>query len=140
VALFGVTGCGKSSIVNLLADKSVADVSTGVEACTKRARWYPISLGEKTFRLWDTMGFNQAETKDMNPLSPYEQAHALLRNLQDGGVDLLVFCKQNGRLSASELNNFRLFQEFLCEGQIPVAFIITHLEFHNPMEKWWEAN
>jgi len=53
---------------------------------------------------------------------------------------LLVFCKKNGRLSPSELNNLRLFQEFLCEGQIPVAFIITHLERQNPMEKWWDAN
>ncbi|KAF8135648.1 hypothetical protein EV363DRAFT_802302 [Boletus edulis] len=137
VALFGVTGCGKSSIVNLLADKSVADVSTGVEACTKRARWYPISLGEKTFRLWDTMGFNQAETKDMNPLSPYEQAHALLRNLQDG-VDLILLCARKDGINASLRNLYWLLDSFFFGGRAQIALVLTH--FDVPHNQWWDRN
>ncbi|KAF8557992.1 hypothetical protein OG21DRAFT_1504664 [Imleria badia] len=137
VALFGVTGCGKSSIINLLADKPVANVSTGVEACTRRARWYPISLGEKKFRIWDTMGFNQAEAKDTNPLSPYEQAHALLRNLQDG-VDLILLCARKDGINASLRSLYWLLDSFFFGGRAQIALVLTH--FDAPHDQWWERN
>ena len=137
VALFGVTGCGKSSIINLLADKPVANVSTGVEACTRRARWYPISLGEKNFRLWDTMGFNQAEAKDINTLSPYEQAHALLRNLQDG-VDLVLLCARKDGINASLRNLYWLLDSFFFGGRAQIALVLTH--FDTPHDQWWDRN
>ncbi|KAH0827563.1 P-loop containing nucleoside triphosphate hydrolase protein [Lanmaoa asiatica] len=137
VALFGVTGCGKSSIINLLADSPVADVSTGVDACTRRARWYPISLGEKKFRLWDTMGFNQAEIKDINPLSPYEQAHALLRNLQDG-VDLILLCARKDGINASLRNLYWLLDSFFFGGRAQIALVLTH--FDTPHDQWWDRN
>lgn len=137
VALFGVTGCGKSSIINLLADKPVANVSTGVETCTKRARWYPISLGEKKFRLWDTMGFNQAEAKDVNPLSPYDQAHTLLRNLQDG-VDLILLCSRKDGINASLRNLYWLLDSFFFSGRAQIALVLTH--FDSPHDQWWDRN
>lgn len=137
IALFGVTGCGKSSIINLLADQPVASVSTGVEACTRRARWYPISLGEKKFRIWDTMGFNQAEAKGINPLSPYEQAHALLRNLQDG-VDLILLCARKDGINASLRNLYWLLDSFFFGGRAQIALVLTH--FDGPHDQWWERN
>jgi predicted GTPase len=137
VALFGVTGCGKSSIINLLADKPVANVSTGVEPCTTRARWYPVSLGEKKFRLWDTMGFNQAEAKGIDTLSPYEQAHALLRNLQDG-VDLVLLCARKDGINASLRNLYWLLDSFFFGGRAQIALVLTH--FDTPHDQWWERN
>ena len=137
VVLFGVTGCGKSSIINLLADEAVADVSTGVDACTKRARWYPISLGDKNFRLWDTMGFNQAEAKDTNPLSPYEQAHAVLRNLHDG-VDLILLCARKDGISPSLRNLYWLLDSFFFGGRAQIALVLTH--FDTSDDQWWDRN
>ncbi|KAG9316418.1 P-loop containing nucleoside triphosphate hydrolase protein [Chiua virens] len=137
VALFGVTGCGKSSIINLLADKPVANVSTGVEACTTRARWYPISIGDKKFRLWDTMGFNQAEVKGVNPLSPYEQAHTLLQNLEDG-VDLVVLCARKDGITASLRNIYWLLDSFFFGGRAQIALVFTH--FDTPPNDWWDRN
>ncbi|KAI9572112.1 P-loop containing nucleoside triphosphate hydrolase protein [Boletus coccyginus] len=137
VALFGVTGCGKSSVINLLADKQVANVSTGVEACTRRAQWYPISLGEKKFRLWDTMGFNQAEAKDTNTLSPFEQAHALLRNLQDG-VDLVLLCARKDGINASLRSLYWLLDSFFFGGRAQIALVLTHFDI--PDDQWWGRN
>lgn len=137
VALFGVTGCGKSSIINLLAGKPMANVSEGVEACTRRARWYPVTLGEKKFQLWDTMGFNQAEAKDINPLSPYEQAHALLRNLQEG-VDLILLCARKDGINASLRNLYWLLDSFFFSGRAQIALVLTH--FDTPHDQWWERN
>lgn len=137
VALFGVTGCGKSSIINLLADKPVANVSTGVEVCTRRAQWYPVSVREKTFRLWDTMGFNQAEAKDVNSLAPYEQAHALLQNLQEG-VDLILLCARKDGINASLRNLYWLLDSFFFRGRAQIALVLTH--FDTPDAEWWDRN
>ena len=137
VALFGATGCGKSSIINLLTDKPVANVSESVEACTRRARWFPASVGEKTFRLWDTTGFNQVKAKDVDPLSPYEQAHALLQNLQDG-VDLILLCARKDGLDASLGNLYWLLDNFFFGGRARIALVFTH--FDMPDEDWWDHN
>ncbi|KAF8550569.1 kinase-like protein, partial [Imleria badia] len=92
VVLFGTLGCGKSSIINLLADEPIAQISTGIDVhpCTKRPRWYEISIGQRRFRLWDTMGFHFAREGDVSPLLPYEQALAVLRNLTDGANLILL--------------------------------------------------
>ena len=137
--LFGESGVGKSSVINLVVGHSAAGVSSGIDSCTLGYRSYKINTGLHQFLVWDTLGFNGTQIGH-NGMA-IENAVHLIRDLRkQGGVDLLVFCKSNGRLSPSELNNFRLFQEFLCEGQIPVAFIITHIERYNSMEKWWDAN
>ena len=139
--LFGDAGAGKSSVINLIVGKSVADVSASFESCTLDFCSYEINTGLHQFLVWDTVGFNGIYNGNDVTGKALENAARLVRDLHGkGGVDLLVFCKKYGRLSPSELKSLRLFQEFLCEGQIPVAFIITHLESHNPMEKWWETN
>ncbi|KAF8549362.1 P-loop containing nucleoside triphosphate hydrolase protein, partial [Imleria badia] len=132
VVLFGTPGCGKSSIINLLADEPIAQVSMDVDPCTKRPRWYEISISERRFRLWDTMGIHLDHGGDT------ENAVGLIREVsQQGGVDLLLLCRKASWSPPSELDQYRLFKEFLCEGQVPVAVVVTHLEWYDPMEKWW---
>ena len=139
--LFGESGAGKSSIINLLVGQSVAEVSSSINSCTLDYRSYEINTGLHQFLVWDTVGLNDVHVGRSVWGKAIESAVHLIRDLhRQGGVDLLVFCKTNGRPTPSESNNLRLFQEFLCEGQIPVAFIITHLEHQNPMEKWWDVN
>lgn len=139
--LFGESGVGKSSVINLVLGENVTDVSGGVKSCTMDSCSYKIDTGRHKFLVWDTVGFNGMHIEHSVCGQAMENAVRLIRDLhKQGGVDLLVFCKKEGRLLESELNIFRLFREFLCEGQIPVAFVITHLEFQNPMEKWWGEN
>ncbi|KAG8217015.1 kinase-like domain-containing protein [Butyriboletus roseoflavus] len=103
VVLFGALGCGKSSIINLLAEEPIAQ----------------ISIGERRYRLWDTMGFRTAHGEDTSHLLPYEQAHAVLRKL---------------RMMAL----YRLINDFFYGGRAPVAFVLTH--FDMPDEQWWKHN
>ena len=133
--LFGVAGCGKSSIINLLADKLVADVSADVAPCTRSPRWYPISLGGKRFRLWDTMGFNPPEVKGINPLSPYEQAYSVLR---EGGVDLILLCSRKDRMSASLRNLYWLLETFFFCQKAKVALVLTYFDASD--DEWWDKN
>ncbi|KAF8550587.1 hypothetical protein OG21DRAFT_1499712 [Imleria badia] len=137
VVLFGVLGCGKSSIINLLADQPIAQVSTDVVPCTKRPLWYQMSIGERRFRLWDTMGFSLARGRDTSPLLPYEQAHAVLRNITDG-VDLILLCVRKDAIFASLGNLYRLINDFFYGGRAPIAIVVT--QFDTPDEGWWARN
>ncbi|KIJ05543.1 hypothetical protein PAXINDRAFT_93341, partial [Paxillus involutus ATCC 200175] len=66
----------------------------------------------------------------------------LIRSLRSaGGVDLLIFCIRGGRLSATLQHNYRLFSEFLCQNQVPIALVVTNLEREQwRMEDWWDQN
>ncbi|KAF8547376.1 hypothetical protein OG21DRAFT_1517415 [Imleria badia] len=133
VVLFGALGCGKSSIINLLADKPIARVSTDVDPCTKRPQRYEISIGERRFRLWDTMGFCLAR-RETSPLLPYNQAHALLRNLADG-VNLILLCACKDEIFTPLGGLYRLINDFFYGGRAPIAFVVT--QFDTPDEGWW---
>ena len=135
--LFGAVGCGKSSIVNLLSEESVAHVSADVEPCTKRPRWYQISIGDRRVRLWDTTGFRPAHGGDTSHLLPYEQAHAVLRNLPDG-VNLILLCARKDGISPSLGRLYWLINDFFYGGRAPIVFVVTH--FDTPDEQWWERN
>ncbi|KAF9222603.1 hypothetical protein BS17DRAFT_767794 [Gyrodon lividus] len=138
VVLFGEIGSGKSSVINLLTGKPVAQVSPCADACTMLPRWYPISLGEKKFRLWDTMGFNQPQETDVNRLAPYEQAHALLRTFQDG-VDLLLLCTRKDAINASFRRIYWLVNNFFFDGRARIVLVMTHFD-GTAEEGWWERN
>ncbi|KAF8124532.1 hypothetical protein EV363DRAFT_1177958, partial [Boletus edulis] len=141
VVLFGRAGDGKSSVVNLVAGRPVAQVSSDIDACTPYSSSYSIDTSTKQFLVWDTMGFNSVRDGHDMTRQAVLNAVQLIRELTAGsGVDLLVFVKNCGELTPSELNCYRFFEEFLCEGQVPVAVVITHLEGHEVMEGWWETN
>ena len=107
-----------------------------MEPCTKRPRCYQISIGERRFRLWDTTGFRLPRGGEINPLLPYEQAHAVLRNLADS-VHLILLCaRKDGITSLGNL--YRLINDFFFGGRAPIAIVVTH--FDHPEQNWWERN
>ena len=107
-----------------------------MEPCTKRPQCYRISIGERRFRLWDTTGFRLPRGGTISPLLPYEQAHALLRNLP-GGVHLILLCaRKDGIVSLGSL--YRLINDFFFGSRAPIAIVVTH--FDHPEQNWWERN
>ncbi|KAF8549372.1 hypothetical protein OG21DRAFT_605171 [Imleria badia] len=139
VVLFGALGCGKSSIINLLADSDepIAQVSMDVHPCTKRPRWYEISISQRRFRLWDTMGSHFAREGDASPLLPSEQALAVLRNLTDG-ANLILLCASKEEITALVGDLYWMIKDFFYRGRAPIALVVT--QFDTPDEGWWERN
>ena len=143
IILFGETGVGKSSLVNLIAGKEVAQTSGDSDACTMTYRPYSFQVHGISYTIWDTRGFDEADTtmKAKGYLAAVEQAYKLIQDLTAaGGVDLLVLCHREGRITATTRSNYRLFYEVLCESNVPIALAITFLERHARMEDWWEQN
>lgn len=142
VILFGETGVGKSSVINLMAGEDVALTSSNLKGCTLEATEYSFTLpGELSLRIYDTVGLNEAGMDGNTFFSAIEKAHKLITSLHDaGGVDLLLLCIRGGRITATTQRNYRLFFEFLCEKKVPLAFVVTNLENEDVMEAWWERN
>jgi hypothetical protein len=49
----------------------------------------------------------------------------LLKSLE-GGVSLLVFVMEKGRIKKSLDENYKLFVDAICMKKVPVALMITH--------------
>ncbi|KAF8836419.1 hypothetical protein BDN67DRAFT_332536 [Paxillus ammoniavirescens] len=141
VVIFGETGAGKSSLVNLIMGTKVAEISYGADGCTLESTLYETDAMGYPLRIYDTVGLNEPYLGAEQYLTAIEKAHRLVTALNDaGGVHLLVFCVRGGRITATTQHNYRLFYEFLCCRLVPVALVITNLESETPMESWWQRN
>ena len=141
VILFGETGVGKSSLVNLLAGWHVADVSPDSVACTLASTEYQFQLGAATIRLWDTVGLEEPERGTNGYTGAIEQATQLIQRLNaSGGISLFLFCVRGNRVTTTMQSNYRLFYEVLGKKQVPIALAVTHLERELVMEEWWQRN
>ena len=126
-----------------MAGREVAAVSADTEGCTLEATEYSFTLSnpEMSLRIFDTVGLEEPEMGVNTFLGAIEKAHQLITTLHNnGGIDLLLFCVRGGRLTNTMQRNYRLFFEFLCDKQVPLAIIVTHLEQEGVMENWWARN
>lgn len=142
VVLFGETGVGKSSLINLMAGKEVAKVSPDADACTLDSEEYGFEIGPTRIRMWDTVGLEEPDTiSEDRCFTAIEKAIQLIKSLSAaGGINLLLFCIRANRITVTIQNNYRLFYEVLGRKEVPVALVVTHLEREQQMEDWWPRN
>ncbi|KAI6127662.1 P-loop containing nucleoside triphosphate hydrolase protein [Pisolithus croceorrhizus] len=141
VILFGQTGVGKSSVVNLIAGRPVAEVSPDAQVCTMSSTEYRFVVGMHDFRIWDTAGLEEATIGFNAYVDAVLKALQLIRRVAAaGGVNLLLFCIQGSRVTKTVQSNYRLFYEILCESKVPIGLVITNLEREQDMEDWWTRN
>ncbi|KAG1720689.1 P-loop containing nucleoside triphosphate hydrolase protein [Suillus paluster] len=141
ILIFGETGVGKSSLVNLMAGEAVAPTSPDVGRCTMHSQDYTVEFGGESYKVFDTVGLEEPQLGIKQYLYSVENASKLIQNLdRRGGIDLLLFCVRAGRLTTTVKRNYRLFHEFLCEKKVPIVVVITNLEREESMEDWWKRN
>ncbi|KIM81804.1 hypothetical protein PILCRDRAFT_97629 [Piloderma croceum F 1598] len=138
VVIFGETGVGKSSLVNMIAGKDVAEHANKAEGCTFQSKSYPVQINGQSIALWDTAGLNEGHKGKVAAKDAIVNLCCLLRGLKDG-VSLLVYCVR-GRIKETTAKNYMMFYEGVCQLKVPILLVAIGLEEQDPMEGWWTEN
>ncbi|KAJ8582483.1 hypothetical protein M405DRAFT_562255 [Rhizopogon salebrosus TDB-379] len=142
IVIFGETGAGKSSVINLMAGRQVARTAPDSHRCTLQWTEYTITLNDGTrYQVFDTVGLEEPRLDSGEYLTAITNAHSLINALKErGGIDLLLFCVRGGRVMATMQSNYRLFFEFFCQEKVPLLLVVTNLEREERMEDWYTRN
>ncbi|EIW86121.1 hypothetical protein CONPUDRAFT_94404 [Coniophora puteana RWD-64-598 SS2] len=139
IILFGETGAGKSSIVNMLSGKTVAKTSNTANGCTPRWSCYRISIGGKAHYVYDTVGLNEGDGGTIPNDDAIVQLYQLLTGLEDG-ISLIIFVMRGPRMKDASCKNWTLFHDMLCQQRVNASLIVTGLEQEDNMDDWWPEN
>ncbi|KAG6916831.1 hypothetical protein DXG01_005216 [Tephrocybe rancida] len=141
ILVFGETGVGKSSVINMLAGPpyDAAKVSGDALGYTFGNISHTITIDGTRIVAWDTAGLNEGDHGTVSPEKALDNLQSLLANLGDG-LSLLVYCVRGTRLSSVMKTNYDIFVKDICQGKVPVVLVVTGCENETPMDSWWEAN
>lgn len=136
IVLVGEIGVGKSSLINLIAGETVAEVSSDTIACTRITAQYTLEEKGRIFRLHDTPGLVDPQMGDKPFVDPIDTIQQLIRTLGNGsGPDLILFCVDNTKPTAAFKRNYCIFYKFICGSKVPFALAVTKLE--EGADQWW---
>ncbi|KAK7472063.1 hypothetical protein VKT23_000177 [Stygiomarasmius scandens] len=141
VILFGSTGCGKSSIVNMLLDpyQTQAETSSSAKGCTFRSEPYDVLISDVWYRIFDTAGLDEGSEGAIMSSDALVNLYKLLDELPDG-ISLLAFVMRGPRITKQAQKNVSIFYEGVCEKSVPIVIIVTGMEDEEPMDAWWMRN
>jgi len=140
VIIFGESGVGKSSIINMLMGEPVAAVSNQAVGCTYASNKFRATIVGKEVMLYDTAGLNEAEAGTVSPEQAIQNLRSLVKDLKT--VNLLVYCIRGTRFRKIVADNYKIFCNTICGGdrKVPVVLVITGLENEENMDDWWKDN
>ncbi|KAG1742192.1 P-loop containing nucleoside triphosphate hydrolase protein [Suillus lakei] len=143
VVIFGETGAGKSSLINLVAGKQTALTSCDSMGCTTETNAYDVSIQNKTLnvKLIDTVGLGEGPEGAV----PDKEARGILKKLlrdlmKKTDIHLLMYCVRGVRATKALCRNYDLIRSEVKE-RVPIVLVATALEDQAPeMEEWWRKN
>jgi len=143
IILFGETGHGKSSVVNLLAfrEDKLAAVSDSANGVTFQNQCYVRQIDDNKVHIFDTVGLGEATYGTVSNESAIQQLYTLMRSLATG-VDLLVFVIRGPRITGMMQQNYKVFYEIFCQKKVPIMLVVTHMEHmdDNEQNAWLGTN
>ncbi|KZP12921.1 P-loop containing nucleoside triphosphate hydrolase protein [Athelia psychrophila] len=137
IILFGESGVGKSSLVNMIAGRDCAKTSDDATGCTFASIPYNVDLPGHRLRIWDTAGLNQGAQARTDFKTAVGNIYTLTRKLE--GVNLLVYCIRPSRITDNMVRNYNMFRAF-CSGKVDIVLVITAMENSLDEGAWWTKN
>ncbi|KAK7451204.1 hypothetical protein VKT23_012536 [Stygiomarasmius scandens] len=139
VIVFGETGAGKSSIINMLDGDQDAEVGSGASGVTFSNKCYQKSIQGMSFQVFDTVGLNEGPAGRVPASDAVAALYQLISKL-DSGVNLLVYVMRAPRITSTAQKNYEMFFEVFCQKQVPIVIVVTGLENEEDMDGWWTEN
>ncbi|KAG2131415.1 uncharacterized protein EDB93DRAFT_1311603 [Suillus bovinus] len=143
VVVFGETGAGKSSLINLVAGRQTARISCDAMGCTTETDVYDVLIQNETLKvkLFDTVGLGEGPEGTVPDKDARRVLKKLIRSLlKQTGIHLLMYCVRGVRATKALCRNYDLIYSEVKE-RIPVVLVATSLEDKGPeMEQWWRDN
>ncbi|KAG2131411.1 P-loop containing nucleoside triphosphate hydrolase protein [Suillus bovinus] len=145
IVIFGETGAGKSSLVNLITRTQSAPTSSDAMGCTTKTTVYEhdIVLQNKilNIKLFDTAGLDEGSEGTVPDKEAQKVLKKLLQTLMEqDGIHLLMYCVQGTRESLALRRNYMSLYSKVKE-KVPIVIVVTRLENQEPdMEEWWRKN
>jgi GTP-binding protein EngB required for normal cell division len=136
VVIFGESGSGKSSIVNMLAGKEVVVVNAGASGTNFQHKGCAIMIGDKTVNVYDTSGLELHESGVVVTEDTWRELIKFLHDL--GEINLLIFVIRF-RLTERTIENYYALRSVFGESKVPMVVAITGQEFRDSNE-WWSEN
>lgn len=142
VIVFGESGVGKSSIINLVTGSQVAKTSPDAAACTTRTQSYDVVINEKKYKLWDTTGLDGGTFGLFRAAIAERNLKKFLRNLLKGNEPpLLIYCVRASRATRALVRHYQSVRSATRESAVPMVIVVTGLEnARGDMENWWQRN
>jgi hypothetical protein len=137
--VFGESGVGKSSVINMIAGKHITQTSSDAVGCTFRYQCYQVLLDGLNVNLWDTVGLDEGTEGTVPARQAENSLKAVLCQITRwNGIDLLLYCVRGTRVRQALLRNYNIFYAAVCRKKVPVALVVTGLEnYEGDMEAWW---
>ena len=135
--IFGESGVGKSSIVNMLFDENKAVTSDAAIGCTFQHEKYSMVHEGSVLQIFDTVGLSEADKGLVKGTEAISNLVQLLDSLGEG-INVVIHCIRKGTILQSSQNNYSIFVEGMCKNKVPVILAVTGCEQDDPMNKWWE--
>lgn len=148
IAIVGLTGVGKSTLVNVLTGSNRANVTNDAKPCTAQPDRYDVEMEGTRYTLWDTRGLNEAS--EQGAMGPVAWFRSLLRNTPDADrklreflrgknpkISLILFCieAEKIRVDAQWKNYDKIYTKF-CKRKAKVAVVVTRMDGNTKKTDW----
>lgn len=149
IVIFGEAGSGKSSIINTIAQKQVAETSNDAVGCTLKPKRYTVDVSGHKFALFDTAGLNEGSKGKVPDKQAKKQLKRLLKERmrhkspESDGIDLLVYCvrRRNTISLPTILDAYNTVYSGTCrKKKVPIVVVVTGFESDTHTESWWDAH
>jgi len=105
---------------------------------TFESKAYEVDINEYPYVFHDTVGLQDGTSVSLSPHEALKSLYELLLKVE-GGISLLVYVHR-GKITPSQVENYKLFSKVICKSMVPTALVVTGLEEVDSTEDWWQGN
>lgn len=139
IVIFGTTGSGKSSIVNILLEREEAPSSNDAMGCTATTNNYDVSIDERKYRIWDTPGLNEGSEGLVPAKLALKNLKSFVKELMrdKNRAPLFILCIEGSQDVKAQLRHYDSLKSTI--GAAPFSIVVTGMDrcWSSPWSKWW---